>query len=115
MKRQDMIKMTGVAALGHMVTPTLADAAPLLQEAGSIKLFRLIGEHVQAWCSASSIEDAWGLFEQLLDPLELSATSLDEVTEDEWEHYGIRKLPGDPTTPSTGEARMIVCNRGEFH
>ncbi len=107
--------MMGVAALGHVVAPTLADAIPLLPDAGSIKLFQLIGEHVHAWCSASSIEDAWRLFEQHLDPLELSATSLDEVTEDEWEHYGIRKGPGDPTTSSTGEAKLLVCNRGEFH
>ena len=115
MKRQDMIKLVGVAAFGHVVAPTQAGAVPVLPEAGSIKLFRLIGEHVQAWCSASSIEDAERLFEQNLDPLELSASSLREITEDEWEHFCIRRVPGTPMAPSTGEARLLVCNRGEFH
>jgi hypothetical protein len=114
-KRQDMIKLMGVAALGHVVAPMQAGAVPVLPEAGSIKLFRLIGEHVEAWCSASSMEDAERLFEQTLDPLELSATSLREVTEDEWEHFGVRRLPGTPMAPGTGEARLLICNRGEFH
>jgi hypothetical protein len=115
MKRQDMIKMVGAAALGHAVAPPSAGAVPVLPEGRSPKLFRLIGEHVQAWCSASSLEDAERLFQENLDPLELSATSLDEVTEDEWEHHGIRKAPGNTTTPFTGEARLLACNRGEFH
>lgn len=115
MKRQDMIKLVGVAALGHVAAPMQAGAVPVLSEAGSIKLFRLIGEHVQAWCSASSIEDAERLFQQNLDPLELSAASLREVTEDECEHFGIRKVPGTSMAPSTGEARLLVCNRDEFH
>lgn len=115
MNRHEMIKMMGGAALGHVVAPTSAGAVPVLSEGASPKLFRLIGEHVLAWCSARSIEDAERLFEENLDPLELSATSLFELKEDEWEHYGIRKVPGNPTTPDTGEARMLVCNRGDFH
>lgn len=87
----------------------------MLPEGTSPKLFRLIGEHVQAWCSASSIQDAERLFQENLDEIELSATSLDEVPEDEWEHHGIRKLPGTSTSPYNGEAKLLVCNRGEFH
>lgn len=115
MNRQEMIKLMGVTAFGHVLAPTQAGAVPALSEATSPKLFRLIGEHVEAWCSASSIEDAERLFQQNLDPLEMSATSLREVIEDEWEQFGIRKVPGFPMTPASAEAKLLVCNRGEFH
>jgi hypothetical protein len=115
MNRQDMIKMMGAATLGHIVTPTAKDALQMTSEASSPKLFLLVGEHVQAWCSAASLDDADRLFQEKLDPLELSATSLREVKEDEWEAYGVRKIPGDPMAPSTGEAKLLACHRGEYH
>ena len=115
MNRQEMIKLMGAAAFGDVLAPTQADAVPALSEATSPKLFRLIGEHVEAWCSASSMADAQRLFEQNLDEIEMSATSLREVIEDEWEQFGIRKVPGLTMTPASGDAKLLVCNRGEFH
>lgn len=115
MNRQDMIKMMGAATLGHIVTPTATDALHMTSEASSPKLFMLFGEHVQAWCSAPTMEDAEKLFQENLEPLELSATSMREVKEDEWEHFGIRKSPGNSTMISPGEARLLARNRGDYH
>lgn len=110
-----MIKMMGVAAVAHVVSPTASEADSMFSEAKSPRLFLLFGEHVQAWCSAPTMEDAERLFQENLDPFELSSTSMREVKEDEWEHFGIRRAPGDPSMPSNGEARLLACNRGDYH
>jgi hypothetical protein len=115
MNRHDMIRLVGAAALGHVAGPLETDAVPLLPKTMTLKLFMLAGEHVQAWCSAPSIEDAERLFQENLEPFELSATSMREVKEDEWEHFGIRKSPGNSTMISPGEARLLACNRGDYH
>ena len=115
MNRQDMIKLMGAAALGHVATPVLAVVVPEGADTPSPRLFSMFGEHVRALCSASSPADAQRLFEQNLDEIELSANYVEEIAEEDWQYYGVSRVPGDPTKPYNGEARMLRCTRGEFH